>query len=153
MALPSRGFEGILSYMGIKLGRDEFPKLLELFESQPAGSEMIDYVKFFSLMELEMPEVRISAVRDAYLRLRGDTEEQVNITDLQQNFNPLCYPEVREKEMTEVEALEDFLRQWDVASAEGEVSWEEFLDYYRDVSLAVQKNAYFVELVRQAWNL
>lgn len=152
--LPARGFEGLLSYIGIKLEEGEFEKILTLFEVEPQGSEVVDYVKFLRLMELKMPDVRIEVVKDAYVKLQesagGGT---VNITDLTRNFDPMSYPEVRGEEFTETEALEDFLRQWDVINADGEVSWEEFLDYYRDVSLAIEQNCYFVELVRQTWNL
>jgi len=150
---PARTLEGILSYMAVRLCPGEYQKLLELFETAP-GSDHIDYVKFFRLMEVAMPESRVEVVQDAYAKLtRAAAGGWVNITDIQRHWHPACYPEVQSGQMSATEAHQDFLRQWVVLSADGAVSYDEFLDYYRDVSMAIEKNSVFVEIVRKAWDL
>jgi len=105
-------------------------------------------------MELKMPEVRLQVLRDAYKKLSGKSQgAMVNITDIQEHWNPSCYPQVQSGEWPESEAYQDFLRQWEVHSADGSISPADFLDYYRDVSMAIESNAAFVEMVRQAWDL
>merc|ERR1712070_502466 len=139
--------------MAVRLCPGEYKKLIELFETSQ-GSDQIDYVKFFRLMEVEMPESRVEVVQDAYARLSQlAAGGWVNITDIQRHWHPQCYPEVQSGQMSANEAHEDFLRQWEVLSADGAVSYDEFLDYYRDVSMAVEKNSTFVEIVRRAWDL
>jgi hypothetical protein len=150
---PARTLEGILSYMAVRLCPGEYHKLLELFETSP-GSDHIDYVKFFRLMEVEMPESRQEVVQDAYARLTKEAAGGwVNITDIQRLWQAQCYPEVQSGQMSATEAHQDFMRQWVVLSADGAVSYDEFLDYYRDVSMAIEKNSTFVEIVRRAWDL
>lgn len=150
---PARTLEGILSYMAVRLCDGEYKKLLELFETHP-GSDHIDYVKFFRLMEVDMPESRLEVVQDAYAKLtKVAAGGWVNITDIQNHWNPECYPEVQTGELSLAEAHMDFMRQWVVLSADGSVSYDEFLDYYRDVSMAIEKNSTFVEIVRKAWDL
>lgn len=151
--VPARTLEGILSYMAVRLCPGEYKKLLELFETSQ-GSDQIDYVKFFRLMEVEMPESRVEVVQDAYAKLaKIAAGGWVNITDIQRHWNPNCYPEVQSGQMSSTEAHEDFLRQWVISSADGTVSFDEFLDYYRDVSMAIERNSTFVEIVRKAWDL
>jgi len=150
---PARTLEGILSYMAVRLNPGEYQKLLELFETSP-NSDHIDYVKFFRLMQVEMPESRVEVVQDAYDSIAKEAAGGwVNITDIQRLWDPKCYPEVQSGEMSLAEAHHDFMRQWEVHSADGAVSYDEFLDYYRDVSMAIEKNATFVEIVRKAWDL
>jgi len=76
----------------------------------------------------------------------------VEVVDVQR-WNPRCHPGVQSGTMTEFEAREEFLRQWEVTSPEAVISWEEFFDYYQDVSLAVENVDIFIEIVRRAWDL
>lgn len=151
--VPTRTFEGILAYMSVRLSPEELVKIQELFSPEP-NSDTVDYLRFFRFMELKMPEVRLQVLRDAYKKLSGKSQgAMVNITDIQEHWNPSCYPQVQSGEWPESEAYQDFLRQWEVHSADGSISPADFLDYYRDVSMAIESNAAFVEMVRQAWDL
>ena len=49
--------------------------------------------------------------------------------------------------------LEEFLGQWKLTNSDGTVAWEEFLAYYSDVSLSIDNDVLFVELVRRTWRL
>jgi len=151
--VPMRTFEGLLSYVGVRLQAGEFDKLGRLFETS-AGSQVLDYARFFSLMQPEMKEVRVSAVRDAYAKLvRRAPSGLVHISHVQEYWNPGSHPECQSQRLSETEAQEDFFGQWDIATADGLVSFEVFLDYYRDVSMAVEEDDIFVEIVRCAWEL
>lgn len=152
--LPLYTFQGFLSWVAIRLREEEIQHFATLFEVPPAGSRIIDFRRFFALMESNMAEVRRSAVRDAYTKLEGLAAGGfVEVPDLQRNWNPRCHPSVQQGVLHESEAREEFLRQWDVTSADGLISFEEFLDYYQDVSVAVGNDEIFVELVRCGWGL
>lgn len=150
--LPSRTFEGILGNVGIRL-KAEFQKLTNLFETEPQSS-LVRYTRFFDLMGNPMPKVRETVVSDAYSKLEAlATAGLVEVRDLQRNWNPMCHPDVQQGKIAEAEAVQDFFQQWDVCAADGTVSWAEFLDYYQDVSMAVESNEHFIELVRRGWRL
>merc|ERR1711879_755913 len=101
-----------------------------------------------------MPAIRMDVVKDAYEQLQRKADGGlVSALEIRKCWSPWCHPEVQKGLLTESEALEHFLKQWDVASADGLVSFKEFLDYYLDVSAAVEKDEVFVELVRRAWGL
>jgi len=151
--LPARTFEGVLSWVGVRLQDGELQKLTNLFETEPE-SNVLDYRGFFKYMEANMSEARVAIVEDAYAKLQATScSGYVEVHQLQQNWNPRCHPEVGATTITEVEAMEEFLNQWDLTSSDGMVSYDEFLDYYRDVSMAVEKGEIFVDIVRKAWDL
>lgn len=151
--LPARTFEGMLSWVGVRLLEGEMQKLINLFEVD-SDRNTLDYRGFFKYMESNMSEVRITVVQDAYAKLQDKANGGfVEVCDLQRNWRPRCHPEVQAGAITSVEAMEEFLNQWDVASSDGVISYGEFLDYYRDVSMAVEQGEIFVDIVRKAWDL
>jgi len=176
--LRMRTFQGLLSWVSIRLSDLELEQLETLFGCNEAGTHvvkgeetsksakraaggqsfnedsLIDYSRFFLLMGHSMPALRREAIEDAYKKLQAHAiAGVVEIPHLQRYWRPHSHPEVQSGEITEGEAWEDFLKQWDIAHADGIVSWQDFLDYYKDVSLAVKDDELFVELVRNAWNL
>ena len=54
--------------------------------------------------------------------------------------------------MTKREILEDFMKQWD-KNRDGTVTFDEFVDYYNDVSASVDKDEYFEEMIKSSWKL
>merc|ERR1712070_352429 len=151
--LPARTFEGLLSYVGVRLQEGELQKLTNLFEVDKELN-LLDYRGFFKHMLASMSQARITVVEDAYAKLQSIANAgYVEVRDLQQNWNPRCHPEVSAGIITHVEAMEEFLNQWDIACADGRVSYDDFLDYYRDVSMATEHGEIFVDIVRKAWNL
>merc|ERR1719321_553934 len=130
--ISSHAFKGVLAYLGIRLMGGEQRALEELFRppEEDCESELICYPAFFQLMEPRMPEVRTAVVRDAYIKLQNVAGGGlVTISDIQRLWDPRCYPEVQQERMLASEAREDFLRQWEITSADGLVPFEVFLDY------------------------
>lgn len=42
---------------------------------------------------------------------------------------------------------------WDTQLADGIVTFDEFCDYYRDVSASIDSDDYFVEMMKSAWKI
>jgi len=151
--IPARTFEGVLSYVGVRLRAGELQKLTNIFEVG-AHTNMLDYRSFFKHMESNMSEVRKTVVEDAYAKLLTIAKSgHVEVSDMQRNWNPCCHPKVQAGVLTQAEAMEEFLIQWEITESDGTVTYDEFLDYYRDVSMAVEQGEIFVDMVRKAWDL
>ena len=52
-----------------------------------------------------------------------------------------------------VEVYKDFMKQWDTQVADGIVTFEEFMDYFRDVSASIDSDEYFAVMMKNAWKL
>jgi len=144
-------FLGHLSYFGTRLTEEERCHLSELFEIEPG---LCDYKRFFALMQPSFPRVRASVVEDAYAKLRGLAVGGLVEADLLcRHWNPNSYPGVQQGLVSKTEARSEFVRQWEITSADGLVSYEVFLDYYKDVSTAIECDETFIEFVRCGWGL
>ena len=55
--------------------------------------------------------------------------------------------------MSKKEILLDFMSQWDVHDKDNKVTYEEFEDYYKDVSASIDGDDYFELMMRNAWKL
>ena len=55
--------------------------------------------------------------------------------------------------MSKKDIVEDFMKQWDTLKKDGKVTFDEFLDYYRDVSASIDEDDYFELMIRNAWHL
>ena len=53
--------------------------------------------------------------------------------------------------MNATECLEEFTSQWDIFSKAGYVNFNEFEDYYWDVSATIDRDDYFEELIQNNW--
>jgi len=146
-------FLGHLTAFDLRINTEERDQLLELF-GEEADNNYVDYRRFFALMAPSMLGVREGAVQDAYAKLRDRSAGGlVEVAMLQRSWDPCCHPDVQKGKLQQSEAMQDFLQQWDITSADGLVSSEAFMDYYHDVSAAVESDEAFVELVRRGWGL
>ncbi len=74
-------------------------------------------------------------------------DELVAKYDVSQN------PEVITGKKTAKEAIREFANQWDRLNNDGVVTFEEFEDYYKEVSASVDGDDYFELMIRNAWRI
>lgn len=158
--LPFHTFEGVLSWVGLRLDEQEIKQVQELFgvgigdQSVREESIAVDYRRFFGFMSPTMNAMRLQVVQEAYQKLReADPGGVVEVSRLRSAWDPQCNPQVRQRILSPSEAKLDFLKQWEVTAPDGSISWAEFVDYYQDVSAGVDDDAIFVEQVQRAWRL
>jgi hypothetical protein len=63
------------------------------------------------------------------------------------------HPDVISKKLTPEEAYRQYMSMWDTQVADGIVTFDEFCDYYRDVSASVDTDEYFATMMVNAWKL
>lgn len=137
----------------MKLPDEEFAELVKFLEVTP-GSGTLDYTRLLSMMQpggMEGP--RLTSVQDAFAKLRSLSGcGLVEVRDLQRYADVSALRDI-DPIRADSELLEEFLGQFDTKNADGSISWEEFRAYYTDVSMAVDNDVLFVELVRRTWRL
>ena len=55
--------------------------------------------------------------------------------------------------MSKQAILEEFMKQWDTIKKDGIVTYEEWEDYYKDVSASIDDDDYFELMIRNAWHI
>eukprot|EP00747_Dinoflagellata_sp_TGD_P213128 gnl/TRDRNA2_/TRDRNA2_86126_c0_seq3.p1 gnl/TRDRNA2_/TRDRNA2_86126_c0~~gnl/TRDRNA2_/TRDRNA2_86126_c0_seq3.p1 ORF type:complete len:551 (-),score=112.65 gnl/TRDRNA2_/TRDRNA2_86126_c0_seq3:175-1767(-) len=155
-SLPMRVFEGIIATRPFaRLQPAEVAALQKAFATAAGpDAERIDYKCFFEFMEGIMPDLRVETVRKAYRKLELHADGGfVTIDYLMDMWHEQCCKEVIGGQLEPKEAYQEFFSQWEVADSDGIISPEEFMRYYRDVSMTYEDTGEFCEMMRVAWDL
>ena len=72
---------------------------------------------------------------------------------MEQLYSVDFHPKFKSGEMSKKDILLDFMKQWDVHDKDNKVTYEEFEDYYKDVSASIDGDDYFEFMMRSAWKL
>jgi hypothetical protein len=69
-------------------------------------------------------------------------------------YNVSSHRDYKNGKLTEKQILQEFLRKFEGKdTSDGNVTWDEFLNYYSGVSASIDSDPYFDLMMRQAWKL
>lgn len=144
----------------LEFSTGEANKLFDFFDETHDGN--IDYDEFLHIIRGEMNERRINIIKQAFKKLDKTGDGVITIDDIRGVYNAKNHPDVKAGKKTEDEILCDFLdtfeqyhalRNDDPKMRNKEVTWDEFVDYYRNVSCSIDNDEYFELMIKNAWNL
>lgn len=91
-----------------------------------------------------------------------DGSGKLDINDIRQSYNAKDHPDVKAGKKTEDDILSEFLDTFedhhcDIAgnadARDGIIEMPEWLEYYNNVSMGIDDDAYFELMMNSAWNL
>jgi Ca2+-binding EF-hand superfamily protein len=156
------------------LGMEEFQKAIHDFRVglQPAqsaklykvfdrdGSGSIDYDEFLRGVRGVMNDFRKGLAMKAFKIMDKDHSGVLDIDDIRQRYNAKMHPDVKAGKKTEDEILYEFIDTFEQHhsdnkedSRDGKVSGAEWVEYYNNVSMSVDRDDYFELMMNNAWNL
>lgn len=116
-----------------------------------------------------MNKRRISIVLQAFRKFDQDNSGVINIDDLKGVYDSSKHPDVKSGKKTEDEILYEFLDTFEMhhgvnvsicliivqhpKSKDRNITEEEFLEYYNNLSCTVDNDEYFETIIKRAWNL
>jgi len=136
---------------GIELNPNELEQVFLTFDRNGDGS--IDVSEFLVGIRGEMNDRRKKLVRMAFDILDKDGSGEVTADDLVDRYDVSANPDVRSGKKTKQEAMKEFMKQWDRQEADGIVFFDEFLDYYKEISAGIDEDDYFELMIRNAWRI
>jgi len=77
----------------------------------------------------------------------------VKLDDIAQIYDASAHPDVIDGKKTPEDVFREFMSQWDTQEKDGIVTFDEFCDYYRDVSSSIDRDDYFALMMKNAWKL
>lgn len=126
------------------------------------GSGEISFDEFLRSIRGEMNDGRKALCMKAYKIMDSDGSGQLDINDIRQTYNAKQHPDVKSGKKTEDEILGEFLDTFEdhfcsmkgqADARDGLISHEEWLEYYNNVSMSIDKDEYFTAMMTSAWNL
>jgi Ca2+-binding EF-hand superfamily protein len=135
----------------VALSAMEMDTIMKNFDTSGDGN--IDLTEFLRGVRGPMVSLqRIDIVKKAFQRLEKDNDGRVTLNDIAAAFDVEKHPDVINKKRTKQEVLREFVSDWD-KNGDGEITWEEFLEYYSNISAGIDSDQYFELMVRNAWHI
>ena len=140
-----------LKEFGVQLTEEEASGVLRIFDKDKNGH--ISFEEFLRALKGDLNNYRIGIIRKAYEKLDVNRDGQVRLDDIARLYDVSRHPDVLQGRREPKELYMDFMKQWDTQVADGIITFEEFLDYFTDVSASIDSDEYFAGMMKNAWKL
>lgn len=92
-------------------------------------------------------------VLKAFAMMDKDGGGIITVSDIVSIYDVSKNPDFIEKRKTKDQILHEFLNQFDGTRGnnDGQVTLEEFIDYYTDLSMGIPTDDYFVAMMETTW--
>ncbi|XP_072032235.1 calcyphosin-like protein [Amphiura filiformis] len=142
-----------------RLTDEQLDEVFKTFDKD--GSGTISYNEFLRALRGPMSSSRKNLIDLAFKKLDKTGDGKITLKDVKGVYNTRRHPEVLSGEKTEDEVLIKFLNTFESdanspdvePTGDGEVTKDEFENYYAGVSASVDEDIYFDLVMRTAWNL
>jgi calcyphosin len=141
---------GLKDY-GIDLSPSELEQVFQYFDRDRNG--FIDITEFLVGLRGEMNPRRKSFIRMAFDILDTDRSGVISTDEIMQKYDFTQDPDVRSGKKTIQQAAKDFMLHWERGSIDGVITYEEFEDYYKDISASIDDDDYFELMMRNSWRI
>jgi Ca2+-binding EF-hand superfamily protein len=136
---------------GHNLSPSEFERIFKYFDKNNDGK--LSYDEFLGGIRGPMNDFRKGFVQLAFQKLDKTGDGIVDVNDLVGTYDVSFHPKYKSGEMSKNDILNEFMAQWDTCVKDGKVSFEEFCEYYNDVSASIDEDDYFELMMRNAWHI
>ena len=143
----------------IPVDEKDIPKLFDEFDYDKSGS--ISYDEFLRSIIGEMNDFRMNLAKRAFKIMDKDKSGVINIDDIRGVYNAKFHPDVKKGKKTEDEVLAEFLDTFEEhfnvlnnnSSKDRNISIEEWIEYYNNISMSIDRDDYFELMIKNAWNM
>lgn len=142
--------DGLIDY-GIHITEDQAKLIMKKFDSNKDGH--VDFDEFLRYLKGDINKFREGLINQAYDKLDENSDGQVTLEDIAKLYDASHHPDVLSGNKTAKDVYREFMKQWDTQVADGIVTREEFLEYFRDVSASIDTDEYFEVMIRNAWKI
>ena len=140
-----------LNECGCSLTKEETTALLAHFDTDADGT--VNFDEFLVGLRGTMNATRQACVDSAFSKFDLEGSGSINSADLRASFNCAAHQQVISGQMTEDEAYLEFLANFGDRNNDGQITKNEWNDYYAAVSSSIDNDDHFCEMMAIAWGL
>jgi len=129
----------------------EAQALLKYYDNDRDGH--ICYEEFLGGLKEPLNERRKALVQKVFQRLDRDGSGVITVADVEQTFNVSQNADFLQGKKSKEQIVEDFLTGFEGAKGnrDGKIAWEEFENYYADLSLSIPEDCGFCKMLESVW--
>jgi len=118
------------------------------------GSGTISIEEFLRGLKTGMSYERKLLVRQAFNLLDKDGSNVITVQEILDCYDTSTHPDVHGGKKTPEDAAMEMLANFEQGGdVDGNVTWPEFLDYYKGLSVGIDNDEYFELMMRNAWHM
>ena len=161
-----------------ELTYNKFIELIEIFNitmSKQSINSIFDYfdkdkknvIKYDDLIKEIIGNIsdnREIIIKKVFNSFNKDNNNNISINDLKQKYRAYNHPEVKNNLKSEKEVFYEFLESIDIFknyknTINGQnynnnaLSYQEFLEYYKEISISIKDDIIFENLLKSCWNI
>jgi Ca2+-binding EF-hand superfamily protein len=140
----------LITDLGVILNKTELVELIRLLDLDHTGQ--ITYTQFLRKVAPPLTSDRLVWINRAFDKLDVNGTGRVSISHIKSVHNPASTEMVRIGRTDANEILVNLLESYD-SDGDGEVTRDEFMDYYREVSPLIRGEDFFERWMKHAWGL
>ena len=156
--LKKKEFHKFLEDYRYNLPNDIEDKLFNIFDHKKTGS--INYNEFISIILGKLNDFRLKIVQKVYEKLDKEKTGKVPYDVIRISYNADKHPEVLNGKRTKQEILERFIDMFEYnfnllnkKKNKDRASKEEFVEFYNYISIFIDDDKYFENLMGRVWGL
>lgn len=120
----------------------------------------ISYDEFLRIIRGDLNKNRLTLVKKAFDKLDRNRNGVVELDDIRDVYNASKHPDVLAGRKTPDQVLVEFLETFEThhnirndGRNDGEVTQDEFIEYYTNISASIDNDEYFAIMMNNSWNL
>jgi hypothetical protein len=136
---------------------NESERVFKIFDRDRNGT--IDYDEFLRAIRGEMNDFRKALAVKAFKTMDKDNSGVLDLNDIKGVYNAKMHPDVKSGKKTEDEILFEFLDTFEIHHSDHvedvrdhNVTLNEWIEYYNNVSMSIDRDDYFELMMNGAWN-
>ncbi len=140
------------------LNDHEVELAFKAFDRKNTGA--INYEEFLRTIRGSMNDFRRNFCQQAFKKMDKDGSGNLTIDDIRGTYNAKFHPDVKAGKKTEdevfLEFLETFEATYDMLAGEksdGNITIDEWMEYYENVSMSIDDDAYFELMMNNCWRM
>ena len=142
----------------IGISEENIPVLFNYFDSNHDGTLNID--EFLMAIRGELNDKRLAMVKQAFKKIDKDGSGHLEVDDIRSSYRADKHPDVISGKISEETVLVEFLETFEAhlnmregKSSDGVVTLDEFIEYYKNISVSIDNDDYFALMMNNSWNL
>ena len=156
--LKKKEFHKFLDDYRFNIPPETEKKLFDTFDRNKSGN--IDYDEFIHTLIGQMNDFRTQVVQNAFEKLDKEKKGRVPYDVIRDSYNPDKHPEVLNGKRTKEEILSKFIDLFEYHfnllnqnKKSDSASLEEFIDFYNYISIFIDDDKYFENMMARVWGL
>ena len=141
--------EGLKDY-GVEVSNAEMEELFRYFDRDGDGTVSLE--EFFRSIKENMTPAREELVKRAFAKMDVDGNGYICAADIRGVYSTEGHPQIESGEKTQEEVLQEFINNFQ-RDGDDKVTYDEFLEYYGDLSFSIDNEEYWTLMMTNAWKL